>query len=97
VSADKQTVVYVLLEQTPREDAVLLGVFPTMAAAAAASDVVAANNGMRLDDGNSMIDAHWDARYMVDVKTGKFVTWHNISGITIGAVVDDVRWFDHDG
>lgn len=87
---------WVLFEQTPGEDAILLGVFPTMADAAAASDLVGRNNGMRLDDAKSTIDDRWDSRYMVDDKTGDFVTWHNIQGITLGYVVDDVRWFDHD-
>lgn len=92
---DKQPpMVYVLIEQTPGEDGFLLGVFPTMAAAAAASDVVGANNGMKLDDAQSVIDTHWDSRWMVDSKTGDFVTWHHISGITMGAVIDDVRWYD---
>lgn len=86
--------VYVLTEQTPGEDGFLLGVFLTMADAAAGSDAVAANNGMKLDDGKSIIDTHWDSRYMIDNKTGDFVTWHKIEGITLGHVIDDVRWYD---
>ena len=96
MTGEPAPMVYVLIEQTPGEDGLLLGVFPTMAEAAAGSDVVAANNGLKLDDGKSIISDHWDSRYMVDSKTGGFITWHRISGITLGYVIDDVRWYDHD-
>jgi len=85
--------VYVLIEQTPGEDGFLLGVFPTMAEAAAGSDKVAANNGLQLDDGKSIIADYWDSRWMTD-KAGAFMCWHNISGITLGYVIDDIRWYD---
>jgi len=86
--------VYVLIEQTPGEDGFLLGVFPTMSEAAAGSDKVAANNGLQLDDGKSIIADHWDSRWMVGSNTGAFICWHKISGITLGYVIDDIRWYD---
>ena len=94
MTADQPPIVYVLIEQTPGEDGFLLGVFPSMAEAAAGSDKVAANNGLKLDDGKSIIADYWDSRWMVAAKTGDFICWHKISGITLGYTIDDIRWYD---
>lgn len=93
--ADEPMTVYVLWEQTPDWDAVLLGVFASFADAAAGSDRVLEANGMKLDDDKSTILDNVDMRYCVDVTTGDFITWHNIEARTIGVVDDSVRWFDN--